>query len=59
LLQKQLLTSFEYEAVTLQEAMLRGRNVDDINWFESFGVSQAYMAVFLGLACWRFARRDY
>jgi hypothetical protein len=29
------------------------------NWWESFGVSSAFIAVMLGLACWRFARKDY
>lgn len=31
----------------------------DRNWWESFGVSLAFIAVMLGLACWRFARKDY
>ncbi len=29
------------------------------NWWESFGVSMAFIAIMLGLACWRFARKDY
>lgn len=29
------------------------------NWWESFGVSLAFIAIMLGLACWRFARKDY
>jgi ABC-type transport system involved in multi-copper enzyme maturation permease subunit len=29
------------------------------NWWESFGVSSAFIAVMLGLACWRFAVKDY
>jgi len=29
------------------------------NWWESFGVSSAFIAVMLGLSCWRFARKDY
>jgi ABC-type transport system involved in multi-copper enzyme maturation permease subunit len=29
------------------------------NWWESFGVSTAFIIVMLGLACWRFARKDY
>lgn len=28
-------------------------------WAETFGVSGAFIAVMLGLACWRFARADY
>ena len=31
----------------------------DRNWWESFGVSLAFIAIMLGLACWRFARKDY
>jgi hypothetical protein len=31
----------------------------DRNWWESFGVSFAFIAVMLGLACWRFAVKDY
>lgn len=31
----------------------------DRNWWESFGVSLAFIAVMLGLACWRFAVKDY
>jgi ABC-type transport system involved in multi-copper enzyme maturation permease subunit len=29
------------------------------NWGETFGVSLAWIAVLLGLACWRFSRKDY
>ncbi len=29
------------------------------NWWESFGVSTAFIAVMLGLASWRFSRKDY
>ncbi|MCS7046631.1 MAG: ABC transporter permease [Gemmataceae bacterium] len=31
----------------------------DRNWWESFGVSCGFIAVMLGLACWRFSCRDY
>jgi ABC-type transport system involved in multi-copper enzyme maturation permease subunit len=31
----------------------------DITWGESLGVSAAFVAVLLGIACWKFARRDY
>jgi ABC-type transport system involved in multi-copper enzyme maturation permease subunit len=31
----------------------------DVNWTESVGVSLAFIAVMLGLACWRFSRKDY
>jgi ABC-type transport system involved in multi-copper enzyme maturation permease subunit len=30
-----------------------------LNWGEVLGVSGAYIALFLGLACWRFSTRDY
>lgn len=29
------------------------------NWWESFGVSLAFIVIMLGLACWRFAVKDY
>jgi hypothetical protein len=28
-------------------------------WWESVGVTAAFIAVMLGLACWRFTRADY
>jgi hypothetical protein len=28
-------------------------------WWETFGVTAAFIGVMLGLACWRFSRRDY
>jgi ABC-type transport system involved in multi-copper enzyme maturation permease subunit len=32
---------------------------ENYNWVESIGVSLAFIGVMLGLACWRFATRDY
>jgi hypothetical protein len=32
---------------------------EPFQWGESVGVSLAFIAVMLGLACWRFATRDY
>jgi ABC-type transport system involved in multi-copper enzyme maturation permease subunit len=32
---------------------------NSISWAQTFGVSAAYIAVFLGLACLRFATKDY
>jgi ABC-type transport system involved in multi-copper enzyme maturation permease subunit len=29
------------------------------NWGETFGVSLAWIAALLGLACWRFSRKDF
>jgi ABC-type transport system involved in multi-copper enzyme maturation permease subunit len=29
------------------------------NWGETFGVSLVWIALLLGLACWRFSRRDF
>jgi ABC-type transport system involved in multi-copper enzyme maturation permease subunit len=31
----------------------------EVSWAESLGVSVAFIAVMLGLACWRFVRKDY
>src|SRR5262249_22639829 len=31
----------------------------DVSWAESIGVSLAFIAVMLGLACWRFSVKDY
>src|SRR4029079_5042566 len=31
----------------------------DVRWGESLLVSTAYIVLFLGLACWRFSRKDY
>jgi hypothetical protein len=30
-----------------------------INWAESLGVTSAFIALMMGLACWRFAVKDY
>jgi ABC-type transport system involved in multi-copper enzyme maturation permease subunit len=32
---------------------------DSISWGESLGVSVGFIAVMLGLSCWRFERKDY
>jgi ABC-type transport system involved in multi-copper enzyme maturation permease subunit len=40
------------------QADIRASNLD-INWGESIMVSLAFIAVMLGLACWRFATKDY
>lgn len=34
-------------------------NPTSIQWGESLGVSAGFVALMLGLACWRFARKDY
>jgi ABC-type transport system involved in multi-copper enzyme maturation permease subunit len=40
---------------------IKQQNLDNIaiNWGESITVSLAFIAVMLGLSCWRFATRDY
>src|SRR5262249_55600885 len=40
---------------------LSGQEVDQkrFDWGESLGVSLAFIAVALGLACWRFSTKDY
>ena len=46
----------------LTEAEYKSRNYDklpDIPWAESLTVSFAFIGVMLGLACWRFAVKDY
>ena len=46
----------------LSEAEYKSRNFDklpDIRWAESLSVSLGFIAVMLGLACWRFAVKDY
>lgn len=35
------------------------KSVGSINWKESLGVTIAFIAIVLGLACWRFAVKDY
>ncbi len=35
------------------------KNYSRISWGESVGVSAAFIALMLGLACWRFASKDY
>jgi ABC-type transport system involved in multi-copper enzyme maturation permease subunit len=36
-----------------------GKNAANFSWTESLTVSAIFIAVMLGLACWRFATRDY
>jgi hypothetical protein len=45
----------------LSESEVKRRKLDrePPPWGETFGVSGAFIAVMLGLACWRFARADY
>jgi ABC-type transport system involved in multi-copper enzyme maturation permease subunit len=47
---------------TLTPAELRERALDVLaypSWGETIGVSLAFIALMLALACWRFSRRDY
>ncbi len=37
----------------------RHENADRPPWWETVGVTAAFIAVMLGLACWKFARTDY
>ena len=34
-------------------------SLPDVNWPESVIVSLVFIAIMLGLACWRFSRKDY
>ncbi|MFO0809953.1 MAG: ABC transporter permease subunit [Gemmataceae bacterium] len=46
----------------LTEAEIKERKLDQAEkplWGEAFGVTGAFIAVMLGLACWRFVRADY
>ena len=46
----------------LNEAELKQKNFDKTPtrpWIEILGVSAAFIAVMLGLACWRFSTRDF
>jgi hypothetical protein len=52
LIRQELLTEEERKAGNLKEEKA-------VNWGESLGVSLAFIAVMLGLACWRFSVRDY
>lgn len=52
LIRQELLTEEERKAGNLKEEKA-------VNWGESLGVSLAFIAVMLGLACWRFRVRDY
>ena len=57
-----LLTAKLLSADALTEAEIRQMKMDrttSITWGESLGVSGAFIGVMLGLACWRFARKDY
>jgi ABC-type transport system involved in multi-copper enzyme maturation permease subunit len=45
--------------LTPQQLGGRPTEILDINWVESIGVSLAFIGVMLGLACWRFSRKDY
>jgi ABC-type transport system involved in multi-copper enzyme maturation permease subunit len=50
-----------YEQV-LTEAEIRRNQLNltpPVNWAESVGVSFGWIVLFLGLACWRFAVKDY
>jgi ABC-type transport system involved in multi-copper enzyme maturation permease subunit len=48
------------ELLSSSERTMRGFTQQrPVNWIESVGVSLAFIAVMLGLACWRFATKDY
>jgi ABC-type transport system involved in multi-copper enzyme maturation permease subunit len=56
------LTTLSLSRSTLSEAEIRQRRLDHypaLSWTESLTVSGVFIAVMLGLACWRFAARDY
>lgn len=49
-------------AQCLTEAEAKALRLDmlpEVNWAESIGVSGVFIAVMLGLACWRFSAKDY
>ena len=54
-----LLYDFFPRQALLREAMRDRQEVSPFNWTESIAVSLAFIAVMLGLACWRFATKDY
>jgi ABC-type transport system involved in multi-copper enzyme maturation permease subunit len=35
------------------------RDLNAVNWYESAGVTLGYIALLLGLSCWRFSVKDY
>ena len=49
------------DQVLTESEKFRGRLdlVPRPNWAESVGVSLAWVVLLLGLACWRFATKDY
>jgi hypothetical protein len=52
LLSEELLTDDEIRQLDLDHAL-------SISWGESLSVSVIFITLALGLACWRFARKDY
>ena len=55
------LTTKLLSAGTLTPAEMQSRGLDVIeypSWASTFGVSLAFIALMLGLACWRFQKRD-
>ena len=45
--------------MTTGEARLQGILTEYPSWGEAIGVSLAFIALMLGISCWRFGRRDY
>jgi ABC-type transport system involved in multi-copper enzyme maturation permease subunit len=45
--------------LTTGESRLQGLFIDYPSWTGTIGVSLAFIAVMLGLSCWRFSKRDY
>jgi ABC-type transport system involved in multi-copper enzyme maturation permease subunit len=47
------------EAMTTVEREVLAKKYEQYGWWESILVTAAYIVLFLGLACWRFAAKDY
>ena len=43
----------------VQARQMRASDLPAITWSESLTVSLVFIAVMLGLACWRFSTKDY
>jgi ABC-type transport system involved in multi-copper enzyme maturation permease subunit len=47
------------QALTTEEREEMQKNIERYSWGESLFVTGLYISLFLGLACWRFATKDY
>jgi ABC-type transport system involved in multi-copper enzyme maturation permease subunit len=54
-----LIHDFFPRQALLREGMRTRMDQSPFNWTESIAVSLAFIAVMLGLSCWRFATKDY